>query len=65
MYIFLPFPGWHCVLSHAFCLKTYVTRYALEEYVRELGIVEVKEKYIVILDENEIFSSESWGQLCF
>ena len=53
------------MLSHTFCLKTYVTRYALEEYVRELGIVEVKEKYIVILDENEIFSSESWGQLCF
>ena len=65
MYIFLPFPGLHCVLSCTFCLKIYVTWYALGEYVRELGIVEIKEKCIVILDENEIFSSESWGQLCF
>lgn len=53
------------MLSHTFCLKTYVTWYALEEYVRELGIVEIKEKHVVILNENEIFSSESWGQLCF
>lgn len=62
---FLALSGPALCASHTFCLKTYVTWYALEEYVRESGIVEIKEKYLVILNENETFSSESWGQLCF